>query len=199
MTKQFYTSVVRYGNKLLYRGYDDKGLATKERIPFKPTLFMSGESDEGWTTLDGLPMQPVVFDSMADAKDFNKRYENVSNFNIAGNTNYSAQFIAEEWPERIDYDRSLIKTANIDIEVYSEEGFPQPEDAAYPITAITMREDTGTYWVWGCGEYTNTREDVLYIQCDNENDLIRKFVRRFEEYSPNIITGWILSLRKQLH
>ena len=190
MTKQFYTSVVRYGNKLLYRGYDDKGLATKERIPFKPTLFMSGESDEGWTTLDGLPMQPVVFDSMADAKDFNKRYENVSNFNIAGNTNYSAQFIAEEWPERIDYDRSLIKTANIDIEVYSEEGFPQPEDAAYPITAITMREDTGTYWVWGCGEYTNTREDVLYIQCDNENDLIRKFVRRFEEYSPNIITGW---------
>ena len=127
MTKQFYTSVVRYGNKLLYRGYDDKGLATKERIPFKPTLFMSGESDEGWTTLDGLPMQPVVFDSMADAKDFNKRYENVSNFNIAGNTNYSAQFIAEEWPERIDYDRSLIKTANIDIEVYSEEVSHNPK------------------------------------------------------------------------
>ena len=190
MTKKFYTSVVRYGDKLLYRGYDEQGRAVKSRIPFKPTLFMSGESKEGWTTLDGIPMQPVVFDSMSEAKDFNKRYENVSNFEIAGNTNYVAQFIAEEWPDRIEYDRNLIKTANIDIEVFSADGFPAPEDAAHPVTAICMREDTGTYWVWGCGDYTPTRDDVLYIKCDNEVDLVRKFVRRFEEYAPNVITGW---------
>ena len=190
MTNKFYTSVVRYGDKLLYRGYDEQGRAVKSRIPFKPTLFMSGESKEGWTTLDGIPMQPVVFDSMSEAKDFNKRYENVSNFEIAGNTNYVAQFIAEEWPDRIKYDRNLIKTANIDIEVFSADGFPAPEDAAHPVTAICMREDTGTYWVWGCGDYTPTREDVLYIKCDNEVDLVRKFVRRFEEYAPNVITGW---------
>ena len=190
MSNKFYTSVVRYGDKLLYRGYDENGLATKSRIPFKPTLFMSGESEEGWTTLDGIPMQPVIFESMSDAKDFNKRYENVSNFEIAGNTNYVAQFIAEEWPDRIEYDRSLIKTANIDIEVFSADGFPAPEDAAHPITAICMRENTGTYWVWGCGDYTTTREDILYIKCDNEIDLVRKFVRRMEEYAPNVITGW---------
>lgn len=185
----FYTSVVRFGNKLLYRGFEN-GQEVKHRIPFKPTLFMSGESEEGWTTLDGIPMQPVIFESMTDAKDFNKRYENVSNFEIAGNTNYVAQFIAEEWPDRIEYDRSLIKTANIDIEVFSADGFPAPEDAAHPITAICMRENTGTYWVWGCGDYTTTREDILYIKCDNEIDLVRKFVRRMEEYAPNVITGW---------
>jgi DNA polymerase elongation subunit (family B) len=185
----FYTSVVRFGNKLLYRGFEN-GQEVKHRIPFKPTLFMSGESEEGWTTLDGIPMQPVIFESMSDAKDFNKRYENVSNFEIAGNTNYVAQFIAEEWPDRIEYDRSLIKTANIDIEVFSADGFPAPEDAAHPITAICMRENTGTYWVWGCGDYTTTREDILYIKCDNEIDLVRKFVRRMEEYAPNVITGW---------
>ena len=190
MSNKFYTSVVKYGDKLLYRGYDEQGRAVKSRIPFKPTLFMSGESEEGWTTLDGIPMQPVVFESMSEAKDFNKRYENVSNFEIAGNTNYVAQFIAEEWPNQIHYDRSLIKTANIDIEVFSADGFPAPEDAAHPITAICMREDTGTYWVWGCGDYTTTREDVLYIKCDNEIDLVRKFVRRMEEYAPNVITGW---------
>ena len=185
----FYTSVVRFGNKLLYRGFEN-GQEVKHRIPFKPTLFMSGESEEGWTTLDGIPNQPVIFESMSDAKDFNKRYENVSNFEIAGNTNYVAQFIAEEWPDRIEYDRSLIKTANIDIEVFSADGFPAPEDAAHPITAICMRENTGTYWVWGCGDYTTTREDILYIKCDNEIDLVRKFVRRMEEYAPNVITGW---------
>jgi DNA polymerase elongation subunit (family B) len=190
MSKKFYTSVVRYGDKLLYRGYDETGRSVKTRIPFKPTLFMSGESEEGWQTLDGLPMQPLTFDSMSEAKDFDKRYDDVHNLTIGGNTNYVAQFIAEEWPNEIDYDRSLVRTANIDIEVFSADGFPHPDDAAYPITAICMREDTGTYWVWGCGEYTVTREDVLYIKCDNEVDLIRKFIRRFEEYQPNIVTGW---------
>ena len=187
----FYTSVVRFGNKLLYRGFEN-GKEVKRRIPFKPTLFMSGtaEQSDGWTTLDGLPVQPVTFDSMSEAKDFDKRYEHVSNFTIAGNTNYVAQFLAEVFPDKIDYDRSLIKTANIDIEVYSEDGFPTPEAAAYPVTAITMRQDCGTYWVWGCRDYTVSRDDVLYIKCDNELDLLQKFVRQFEQYAPNVITGW---------
>ena len=187
----FYTSVVRFGNKLLYRGFEN-GKEVKRRIPFKPTLFLYGtaEQSDGWTTLYGLPVQPVTFDSMSEAKDFDKRYEHVSNFTIAGNTNYVAQFLGEVFPDKIDYDRSLIKTANIDIEVFSQDGFPTPGAAAYPVTAITMRQDCGTYWVWGCQDYTVSRDDVLYIKCDNEIDLLQKFVRQFEQYAPNIITGW---------
>lgn len=185
----FYTSIVRHGNKLLYRGFE-KGKEVKRRVSYKPTLFMSGDGSDGWTTLEGLPVQPITFDSMSEAKDFDKRYEGVSNFTIAGNTNYVAQFVAEVFPDKIDYDRSLVRTANIDIEVFSADGFPVPSAAAHEVTAITMRQDCGTYWVWGCRDYTVTRDDVLYIKCDNELDLLRKFVRQFEQYAPNVITGW---------
>ena len=72
MTKEFYTSVVHHGNKILYRGYEN-GKAVKRRLPFKPTLFMAGNKNSGWTTLEGLPVDPIVFDSMSEAKDFVNR------------------------------------------------------------------------------------------------------------------------------
>jgi hypothetical protein len=35
----FYTSVNRYGNSILYRGYNDNGVAVNDRIKFKPKLY----------------------------------------------------------------------------------------------------------------------------------------------------------------
>lgn len=189
MNNEFYTSAIRYGNNILYRGYKN-GNAVKRRVPFKPTLFIKGDKGSGWTTLDDVAVDPIQFDSMNDAKDFMKRYEGVSNFDIYGNTNYVAQFIAETFPNDIPFDRSMVKVLNIDIEVQSDDGFPEPLQAAYPIISITIRKDDGNYWVWGLNEYTPTREDVLYIKCDNEYDLLKKFVKTWEMYSPDVITGW---------
>jgi hypothetical protein len=42
MTK-FYTSVLRMGSNILYRGYDN-GKQVKLRIPFKPKLYVTGDS-----------------------------------------------------------------------------------------------------------------------------------------------------------
>ena len=187
MTKEFYTSAVRYGNNILYRGYRN-GEAVRERVPFKPKLYVGGKGTE-WSTLDGLPVTEVQFDSMSEARDFNKRYDGVSNVNIYGNTNYVAQFITDRFPNQIDFDRSLVKVLNIDIEVESSEGFPEPASADHPVISIALLYE-GTYWVWGLDSYTPTREDALYIECDNEFDLLQKFVRFWETHTPDIITGW---------
>ena len=189
MNNEFYTSVLRYGNNILYRGYKN-GNAVKRRVPFKPTLFIKSDKGSGWTTLDDVAVDPIQFDSMNDAKDFMKRYEGVSNFEVYGNTNYTAQFVAETFPNDIPFDRSMVKVLNIDIEVQSDDGFPEPLQAAYPIISITIRKDDGNYWVWGLNDYTPTREDVLFIKCDNEYDLLKKFVKTWEMYSPDVITGW---------
>jgi DNA polymerase elongation subunit (family B) len=189
MNNEFYTSVLRYGNNILYRGYKN-GNAVKRRVPFKPTLFIKSDKGSGWTTLDDVAVDPIQFDSMNEAKDFMKRYEGISNFNVYGNTNYTAQFVAETFPNDIPFDRSMVKVLNIDIEVQSDDGFPEPMQAAYPIISITIRKDDGNYWVWGLNDYTPTREDVLFIKCDSEYDLLKKFVKTWETYSPDIITGW---------
>ena len=188
MTK-FYTSVIRMGNNILYRGYEN-GKQIKLRVPFQPKLYITGNSPSEWKTLDGESVVEMQFDSMAEATEFNKRYDNVSNFKVYGNTNYTAQFIAEKFPNTISFERSHVRVLNIDIEVASDEGFPEPLDAKYPIISIAIRKNDGNYWVWGLNDYTPSREDMLFIKCDNESDLIRKFVDHWINYSPDIITGW---------
>lgn len=188
MTREFYTSAIRYGNNILYRGYKD-GEQIRERIPFKPKLYISGKGT-GWTTLDGLPVTEMQFDSMSDAKEFEKRYTGVSNVTICGNTNYVAQCITERFPNNIEFDRDLIQVANIDIEVESDDGFPSPDVAEKPVISITMRKNDDTYWVWGLDAYTPKSDNVLFIQCDNEFDLLQKFVRNWEAYAPDVLTGW---------
>jgi DNA polymerase elongation subunit (family B) len=189
MNKEFYTSVLRYGNNILYRGYEN-GKPVKRKIPFRPTLFMAGSKNSGWTTLEGLPVDPIQFDSMSEATDFLKRYDGVSNFTVHGNNNYIAQFITEKYPDTIEFDRDLIQVLNIDIEVASDDGFPTPDAAAYPVISITCRQNDGVYWVWGLNDYTPKPDNVLFIKCDNEFDLLQKFVKYWEMHTPDIITGW---------
>ena len=186
---KFYTSVLRMGNNILYRGYDN-GKQIKLRVPFKPKLYVTGNSPSDWRTLDGTSVMEMQFGSMKEATEFTKQYRDVSNFKVYGMTNYAMQFIAETFPNDIKFDREQVRVLNIDIEVASDQGFPSPDVAEHPVISISIRKNDGTYWVWGLNDYTPTREDVLFIKCDNEDDLLRKFVDHWVTYSPDIITGW---------
>ena len=121
----FYTSVHRYGNQILYRGYNDHGAAIQERIKFQPTLYVrSTTGNHTATTLDGTPVEAMHFDSMSEASDFIKLYDGVQNFSVYGNTNYVAQFIADKFPGDIKFNMNHIAIGDIDIEVASDDGFP---------------------------------------------------------------------------
>ena len=187
---EFYTSVLRYGSSILYRGYKD-GEAVKKKIPFKPTLYVQSQKRESdWVGLDGTPVEPIVFDSMKEATDFNKRYDGVSNFKTFGNTNYIAQFIGEVYPNDIKFDRDLVKVAYMDIEVESSDGFPEPSKAAHPVTSICMATNDGDYFVWSLGDYEVKRDDVLFIKCESEGDLLQKFLSHWQHNCPDVVTGW---------
>jgi DNA polymerase elongation subunit (family B) len=44
--------------------------------------------------------------------------------------------------------------------------------------------------VFGCGDYETNRDDVTYLKCRDENNLIMRFLDMWEETSPDIVTGW---------
>lgn len=113
----FYTSVGVLGNNILFRGIVN-GQRRSGRYKFQPSLFVSNpEKDEIYKTLEGYPLAKIDFENIQEAKDYEKRYKDVSNFKIYGNTNYEYVYIAQEYPKEIEWDRSLIRIANIDIEV----------------------------------------------------------------------------------
>lgn len=183
----FYTHFSRKGKFVLERGYED-GVRYQRRVEYKPTLYVPSKTETEFKTLHGESVSPIVFGDMNEATDFVKQYETVDNFKIYGTTNYHYAYINEKFSD-VEYDATTIRVLNIDIEVGSENGFPEPTKASEPITAITMLSG-GEFYVFGCGEYTNTRKDVTYVQCRDENQLIMKFLDTWEQIDADVITGW---------
>jgi DNA polymerase elongation subunit (family B) len=194
---EFYTNISRYGNQLLYRGYKD-GRRIQTKIPFSPTLYVPVEKSTAWKALDGKSVEPVRLETMREAKEFVERYKDVSNFEIYGNTNYIAQFVAEKFPNEIKFDSSLINITTIDIEVASDEGFPEPEQANYPITAIAIKNNIDNiFYVFGLGDYDVSKSImkdnlVKYEKCRDEHELLIKFIAHWgtPSHMPDVVTGW---------
>jgi DNA polymerase elongation subunit (family B) len=186
---KFYTHFSKLGNHILVRGYNN-GKRFNDRVEYNPTLYLpAGTKDAEYRTLDGQSLAAVSQGTMRDATEFMKRYEDVDNFKVYGSTNFPYVYINEAYPGKVDYDPSQIKIANIDIEVGSENGFPEPASASEPITAITFKI-AGHFYVFGCGDFNNYRDDVTYMKCHDENNLIMRFIEMWEETSPDIVTGW---------
>jgi len=190
---KFYTDVQRLGSNILLRGYKD-GRRHVERIQFKPTLYpVTPERKTNWRTITGKNVEPVSFESMKEANDFIKRYEHVDGIEIHGQNNFVYQFITNVWPDEIKFNRDLINVTSLDIEVESEEGFPIPEEANYPIISITTKNNIdNTYHVFGCNEYNVERDDVKYYKCNDEFDLLDKFLTFWNDpkIMPDVVTGW---------
>ena len=185
---KFYTSVERYGNRILYRGYDGAERIQK-RVPFKPTLFVDGKGD--WSTLEGKQVAPLELDSMKDATDFLKRYENIDTVKIYGMNNMVHQFITYAFPNDINFDPNQIVVSTIDIEVASDQGFPEPDVANYPVISICIKSSKEDYFrVWALGDY-EPKDNEIYNKCDNELQLLDSFLKYWEKHgSPDVITGW---------
>lgn len=184
----FYTNVQAIGNYILYRGVKD-GKRVKQRIEFQPTLFVPAKKVTNYTSLHGNYLSPVQPGGIRDCRDFVKKYEDVEGFQIYGNTRYEYSFIADQHSGMVDWDQDKISIAMIDIEVGSENGFPDPYIASEPITAIAMKIVGGRMYVLGCGDY-KTQGDEVYIKCKDEWTLCKKFLEIWSAEMPDIISGW---------
>jgi DNA polymerase elongation subunit (family B) len=131
---------------------------------------------------------------MREAKDFMELYKGVNGFNIYGNTNYVAQFIQDRWSDEIEFDPNAINIVNIDIEVASDEGFPEPDQAYHPVISIALKSSKDdNYYVWGLGEYDTSKAilpNVQYLHCRDEKDLLEKFLLFWSKLKPDVVTGW---------
>lgn len=197
----FYTSVDRYKNDILFRGYNSKTRRSKKtKIRYSPTLYVPTSQPTTFKSIDGKPVAPVKPGSMYDCRQFIQRYQHVDNFEIHGNQNYVHQFIGEIFEQDvIEFDASVIDTCYVDIEVKSDQHFAKPEVADQPITAITLKHSTiDKFYTWGYGDYdssnTIANQPVIYVKCSDEQDLLSKFLTHWINNYPDIISGWNVRL-----
>jgi DNA polymerase elongation subunit (family B) len=181
------------GDHFLVRGYEDgKHFMTREK--FNPTLFVPSNKKTKYQTLNGEYVESVQPGSVRDCREFIKKYENVENFKIYGNTYYIYQYISENYPEEeLKFDISKIKLTTIDIEVASENGFPDVESVAEEVLLITIQDyTTKQIRTWGLGPFKNQQKNVIYRSFQTEKDLLMDFINwwMIEENTPEVVTGW---------
>jgi DNA polymerase elongation subunit (family B) len=191
----FYTNVQLIGNQFLVRGVQN-GKRFEIRDEFFPTLYVKTKKDSKYRTLSGEAVEPVKPGTVRDCREFYSKYENVDGFEIYGNDRYIYQYISEKYPEdEIKFDISKIKLVTLDIEVASEQGFPDVESASEEILSISIQDyTTKKITTWGVKPFNNTRNDVTYYHCPSEYELLNHFINYWMVDVPDVITGWNIQM-----
>ena len=192
---RFYTNVQLIGNQFLVRGVEN-GKRFETRDEFFPTLFVKTKKDSKYRTLGGEKVEPIKPGTVRDCREFYSKYEGVDGFEIYGNDRYIYQYISEKYPEdEIKFDISKIKLVTLDIEVASEEGFPDVESCSEEILAITIQDYTTKEIItWGIKPFKYNRKDLTYHHCPSEYELLNHFINYWMVNVPDVITGWNIQL-----
>ena len=191
MQQAIYTNVTQYGKFLYLRGIDKDGFRVKEKIPYSPSLYVNsrGKTQSKFKTVKGKFVDKINFDTITEAREFMKQYEDVAGFDIYGLTRWVYTFINEQYPGELHYDRSKLHIGEIDIEVSSEDGFADIETVENDIQLITIKFQ-GIYYTLGTGDYENSDPNVEYIKCRDEEQLLVKFISLWQKFDLDIVTGW---------
>ena len=195
----FYTNVEKYGNSILWRGYEN-GKSFSRKVKYQPKLFLPAkeETAQYHTLIGNSPIAPKTFERMSQAKDYVEQYKDVEGYNVYGNSNFIAQFIQEKYPNDVKFDMEKINIFSFDIEVDISNGYPNMEEADKPITSIAIKSSkTDTYHLLGLKDYDKTKtitgidpDTIQFMKFDSEEALIKRFVQIWTYDFPDIVTGW---------
>ena len=185
----FYTNVAPWGNHILVREYKN-GERVNRKVKYSPTLYVPVQKETEWKTLDGKYATPYKFDNIKEAKAFIEQYKQQPHL-VFGLDRFAYTYLSDTYPNTVNWDSDKILTVTIDIETRADNGFPEPEKAEEEMLAITIKnQTTKKIIVWGLGEFKNDRDDVTYINCSNENELLAKFMNFWTKHYPDVVTGW---------
>lgn len=196
--KNFYTNVERYGNSILWRGYEN-GKAFSRKVKYQPTMYLPTRHETEYKSLLGSkPVAPKQFNDMSEVKNFLEQYKDVSGFDIYGNSNFITQFIQEKYPNDVKFDMSLINIFTFDIEVDISDGYADVEIADKEITSIALKSSKkSTYHLLGRRDYDKTKtvtgidpNNISFEKFDTEEALLLRFVKLWTYEYPDIVTGW---------
>ena len=193
---RFYTFARQYGNNILVRGWDDEeGGHFNKKVPFKPTMFLPTNKPTKHKTLDGVPVAPIKPGTIKETRNFIDTYSGVDGTKVYGMERFIYQYLAEDYQDEIEYDLDKIKLWSLDIETASENGFPKPELAEEEVLLITLKNfKTKRLITFGSRPYNVKRDDVDYVLCNNEYELLNTFIAWWEDVGPEVITGWNVDL-----
>lgn len=193
----YYTNVELIGNNILERYLVD-GVEHRRKVPFEPSLFHHCQEETHYKDIYGRNVREKFFDNISEARRW-KRDMSEFNKEVMGMDDYILQYLYKQYTPEIKFDINEIDIANVDIEVVSKDGFPEPSICRWEIDAIThFSSKLNTYFVFSTRKWIKAKsilpkdliEKIDYQYFDTEKEMLIGYINFWRQNTPNILTGW---------
>ncbi|NBW57025.1 hypothetical protein EBR43_04435 [bacterium] len=171
--------------------WDESGKRIQYDATYNPYIFIETNNQADSTSIFNTKLKKKSFRTQADRYRYlkdNKVERLFENFNA------QQQFLIDSfWQtnETDDFNKHELKVYFIDIETYSPDEFPIPENPLHPVNIITIYDSIRKhFYTWGLKPYNKIRDNSTYIHCKSEKELFTKFLCFLEADYPDILSGW---------
>lgn len=160
-------------------------------MTYEPYIYLETTHQEDCMSIFNTKLKKRRFKNQAERAQYLKD-NNIER--IFENLGAQQQFLIDTFygkNEEDDFAKHPLKVYFLDIETYSPDSFPNIEEANHPINIITIFDTlTNKFITWGLKPFNDRVENVTYIHCKTEKDLLLKFIEFFTSDYPDILSGW---------
>jgi len=171
--------------------WDSEGKRVAVDTTFEPYIYLETNNHSETSSIFNTKLKKKKFKNQAERAHYLRENKITRVFE---NLNIQQQYLIDSfWQEneKESFNQQPIRVLFIDIETYSPDEFPTPDNANHPINIITVFDTLRNQFItWGLKPYHKKKERVTYIYCKTEKDLLSKFVNYFTSDYPDILSGW---------
>ena len=171
--------------------WDSEGKRIAVDTTYEPYIYLETNNHPDCNSIFNTKLKKKRFRNQAERSRYLKDNKITRVFE---NLNIQQQFLIDsfwEHNEKDDFNKQSIRVLFIDIETYSPDEFPKPDNPTHPINVITVYDTLRKQFItWGLKAYHKTNGNGLYIYCKTEKELLSKFVSFFASDYPDILSGW---------
>ena len=186
-------SYMPHEHKMRLFTWSDDGSRITTDIDYNPYFYYETNNRhlQTATSLYGTKLRKITCRS---EKDRRTKIQDLGIDRIFENITPYQQFLIDLYWDRNEednFDKFPLKNWFFDIEVYSPDEFPTPEEAKFPINIITVYDTLEKhYYSWGLGKYKSELDNITYVDCKTEKDLLWNFLEFYRKDPPDILSGW---------
>ena len=186
-----YTSVEEYKNKIYLTEVQEengKPITSFHVIDnFKPSVYVEANKE---SNIKGFPyntdLQKITFDNIKEFKDYNYRMKDIDN-RLYGNIEAQYQYINDMYSKT---DNTKLRYWFADIETEVPKGnFPNPETEEITYIQIYDNVEDFIYIISTTKDYKPHEDDVKYIKCNTEKELLDTFLKLYYHFKPTAVAG----------
>lgn len=171
-------------------GWDGDGNRKTFDIDYSPYLMLESNAGHYDSIFDTKLIKKVFKDSY----ERNNFIKNCATNRIFENFAPGQQYLIDTfWREnnKEEFTQYPLKEYYIDIECYSPDEFPKPEEAKFPVNVITVYDNlTKTHYTWGTQKLTKDIPGCVYKYCNTEEELFKSFIIFLKKDYPDVLSGW---------